>query len=428
MDETDLYTQAKQVLEANHNGDYTVPTEGLYSHQWLWDSCFTAIGLRHYDAERAQIEILLPHMIFANGDKHRRDRNIWRSWLNPCAPDDIATSGITQPPMLAEAVVRVGEKLDLAERRTWYQSVFPALLAYHEWLYTERDPHNEGLVLQVHPWEAGLDNTPPWMSELQEHELSLPIRLAKLKVIQYIAWVLRRDNYFTAPGQRLTTFEALALYSVQRRLRRKTYDIDKILNHSLFAIEDLTFNSIFIRANERLRHIAAIIKRPLPDELLEKMQKTEAVLEQLWDAYSGQYYSRNFITHKLIKIPTIATLLPLYAGSITKERAAQLVALLKDEKQFGAAYPVPSVPLNSEWFKHHGYWQGPTWINTNWLLIDGLKRYGYKQEAVELTKTCLNLVTESGLSEYFSPLDGSPAGARNFSWTAALTIDLLKDK
>lgn len=433
----DLLEQAKAVLEINRHGDYTIPTEGLYSHQWLWDSCFISIGLRQYDTERAQKEILsllrgqwangmLPNMIFAGGDKHRQDRNIWRSWLNPLAPDDVATSGITQPPMLAEAVVKIGEKLKPVERRTWYQQVFPALLAYHQWLYKERDPHDEGLVLLVHPWETGLDNTPPWMSELEQHQLPFWIRLATKKPFVYLITYLRRDTRYVPAEQRLSTFEALALYSVQHRLRRKAYDIDKILSHSLFAIEDLGFNSILVRANHCVRHIAKAIHHELPEELLKDMNKTDDALELLWDGYTGQYYSRNFITHKLIKEPSIATLLPLYSGSVSKERAKQLVDLLEDKKTFGAPYPVPSVPLNSDWFKSHSYWQGPTWVNTNWLIVEGLKRYGFDEQAAQLAKITIDVVEKNGLYEYFSPIDGTPAGVHNFSWTAALIIDLLE--
>jgi hypothetical protein len=319
----------------------------------------------------------------------------------------------------------VGKKLKLPERRLWYQTVFPALLAYHQWLYNERDPHQEGLTLQVHPWETGLDNTPPWMYELHQHQLPLWVGLAEKKPFTFLVNSLRRDTHMGGPGQRLTAFEAAALYSVQRRLRRKAYDINKILSHSLFAIEDLTFNCILIRANHHLRHIAKTIGRDLPEELHESMRKTENSLELLWDAYSSQYYSRNFITHKLIKVPSIATLMPLYSGDITKERAEQLVGLLRDKKLFGSKYPVPSVPVKSEWFKPHGYWQGPMWVNTNWLIIQGLRQYGYEEEAAHIIAQTLKAIEEHGFYEYFSPLDGTPAGAKNFSWSAALTIDLL---
>lgn len=434
----DILDEAKAVLEANDQGSYTVPASGLYPHQWLWDSCFVAIGLRHLDIDRAKTELLsllrgqwhngmLPNMIFAKGPKYRRDRNIWNSKSNPFSPDDIATSGITQPPVLAEAVVRVGHRLNKTEKRTWYKQIYAELLAYHQWLYSERDPHNEGLVLQIHPWESGLDNSPPWMHELHEHQMAMWIRAIKKLRMGWIINLFRRDTKSIPAAERLDPIEAAALYSTQRRLRRKTYDIDKILSHSLFAIEDLTFNCILIRANQHLRDIAGYIKEELPSDLLESMVKTEKALEQLWDPYSAQYYSRNFITHNQIKEPTIATLLPLYAGTITKERAKQLVRMLENQHVFGTDFPVPSVPANSPWFSPHAYWQGPTWLNTNWLIIDGLKRMGFDDHAAALTESTIEMVTAAGCYEYFSPLDGTPAGAANFSWTAALTIDLLKN-
>ena len=435
----DLFAAAKAVLEANDNGNYTVPARGPYPHQWLWDSCFTAIGLTHVDVDRAKTEVLsllrgqwangmIPNMIFNPGRQYGQERDIWRSWLNPNAPDGVQTSGITQPPMLAEAIVHIGMKLNKPERRVWYKTVFPALLAYHEWLYNERDPHGEGLVLQIHPWETGLDSTPPWVHELHEHQLPTWIRIIEKLKLDTVINRFRRDVKYAPSSQRLKTMDALAFFSVQRRLRRKNYDIDRILTHSLFAIEDVNFNSIFIRANKHLQEIAGFLKIQLSPELLERMQKTESAFAALWDPYSRQYYSREFVTHRLLKDSSIGTLMPLYAGCISKERAAQLVKMLEDEHMFGANFPIPSVPLNSEWFQEHAYWQGPTWVNMNWLIINGLRGYGYKEHADALTESTLEMVKSSGFAEYFSPVDGSPAGADNFSWTAALVIDLLKAK
>src|SRR5450631_4103548 len=96
-DLTDLLARAQAVLKLNDRGNYTMPAEGLYPHQWLWDSCFVAIGLRHLDIERAKIEILsllrgqwhngmLPNIIFRGENRYRTDRDAWRSWINPDAP------------------------------------------------------------------------------------------------------------------------------------------------------------------------------------------------------------------------------------------------------------------------------------------------------------------------------------------------------
>ena len=436
----DLEQNALAILKKNDKGLYTIPSEHLYPHQWLWDSCFVAIGLRHSDVERAKMEVLsllrgqwangmVPHIIFSPDEHYARDREAWRSWVNPNSPDDVVTSGITQPPMLAEAVVRIGEKLPLAERRSWYQEVYPNLLAHHEWLYRERDPHGEGLVLQIHPWETGLDNTPPWMKELHDHLLPWWISAIKnLKLDGAMNW-FRRDTRFVPAEQRFSNIDALALYNTQRRLRRKEYNIDRILGRALFTIEDVAFNSIFIRANEHLTQIAKTLRKELPEELVTSMNKTKKAFEQLWDPYTESYYSRDFTTHRLIKEPTVASLLPLYAGHITKERAAILVKAIENEHLFGPSYPVPSVPLNSTWFNPVRYWQGPTWLNTNWLIADGLRRYGYKEHADALIEGSLELSTNDGeFHEYYNPLEGTPLGAPHFSWSAALVIDWLHQK
>jgi hypothetical protein len=434
----ELLAAAKDVLKHNDRGLYTIPAKGMYPHQWLWDSCFISIGIRHYDIERAKIEILsllrgqwengmVPHMILTPGRKEHPYLGVWRSWVSPYSPDDVSTSGITQPPMIAEAVMRVGEKLPIVERRSWYRQVFPNLLAYHQWLYAERDPHAEGLVLQIHPWETGLDNTPPWMAEMHDHLLPWWVRFLKATKIEAALSLFRMDTRFVRAHQRPTNIDAMALYDAQRRLRRKEYNIAKILDHSLFAIEDLTFNSIFIRANEHLLEIAKTIRADIPEDLLDRIKLSRIAFQELWDPYTESYYSRDFVTHRLIKEPSIANLMPLYAGCITKEHAALLVKTLENEHVFGPPFPVPSTPLNSIWFDPERYWQGPSWFNTNWLIIEGLKRYGYKEHAEALAESMIELARDQGFFEYFNPISGKGLGAQNFSWTAALTVDLIEE-
>lgn len=436
MDDEALTQACIDVLVQNDRGTHTVPADGLYPHQWLWDSCFIAIGQRHYDVDRAKLELrsllrgqwhngMLPNMILTRDFTGKRNASFWQSNVSIYSPDDYATSGITQPPMLAEAVVRVGEKLSKSECTRWYQEMYPKIVAYHKWLYKERDPNKTGLVFQVHPWETGLDNTPPWMATIYSHAMPLWIRAVQVLRLDSVITQLRSDRKFALPGERLTTIDALSLYSIQRTLRRHRYDIKEITRHSNLLIQDITFNTIFIRANHHLETIAKEIRKPLPSTLQANIKRSRETLENLWDPYAGQYYSRDFVTDQLIKVPTIGTLLALYSGAVPKERVKQLVKQLGDTNQYKSPFPVATVPLKSPWFHTHLYWQGPTWVNTNWLIIDGLKRYGFEKEATHLTQQTLELVRKGGSREYFSPKDGSPAGAHNFSWTAALIIDLL---
>jgi len=437
-EDSQLITRAQDVLANNYRGGHTIPAEGLYPHQWLWDSCFIAIGLRHYDVKRAQTEVLnllrsqwsngmIPHMTFDLGLAHRQDRELWRSYTSPYSPDGIATSGITQPPLIAEAVVQIGKKLSKAERILWFKKTYPSLLKYHQWFYTDRDPTHEGLVSLFHPWETGLDSTPPWTSELHANHMVWWIKLANHAKADAFINFLRRDTRFVPPGERLSSTDALLLYNALRKMRRFGYSTQKIISSRLPAIEDVGFNAILVRNNQHIKNIAKTIQKVLPKSLEGSFARAEKALEELWDEHTEYYFSCNRKTGQLIRIPSVSSLLILYSRAVSKDRAHVVARALSDSRTFGLKYPVPSMPKNSEWFDAHRYWQGPTWINTNWLLADGLAHYGLKDEAKNIRSVSLELVKKHGFYEYFSPIDGSPAGAQNFSWTAALTIDLLKN-
>lgn len=432
----DLRHSAINVLMKNERSGYTAPAPGLYTHQHLWDTCFVAIGQRHYDMHRAMAGLLrllsaqwrngmIPHIIFEPGWKYWWDRRIWRSRVSGAAPRGIATGGITQPPMIAEAVVRIGQRLPAGERDDWYRSVYRRLVDYHAWLYRERSWPGSGLVLQIHPWETGLDNTPPWLESMRNVPPPWWLRLMVWSKADSLASRMRWDAKYVPAEQRSSTVEALRLYDALRRIRKRRYETSAVLENPPFAIEDLTYNSILIRANELLKQISRHIGVALPVSLEASMDGNEEAMAALWDQGTESYYSRDVRTGDLLKEQSIAALMPMYSGCIDRTRAKHLVSMLADPALFGSPYPVPSVPLSSRWFKPARYWQGPAWVNTNWLIIDGLARYGFAAEAEALRLSTLELVRKSGFREYFNPLTGEPAGVSDFAWTAALTVDLL---
>ena len=50
MSEIDvLNLRAKQILNENDKGSYTIPNESLYPFQWNWDSAFAAFGFAQFD-------------------------------------------------------------------------------------------------------------------------------------------------------------------------------------------------------------------------------------------------------------------------------------------------------------------------------------------------------------------------------------------
>jgi glycogen debranching enzyme len=225
--------------------------------------------------------------------------------------------------------------------------------------------------------------------------------------------------------ERISTIDLFAVYDLIKALRKYKYDNEKIMHNHKLRVVDVTFSCILIRANELLKEIADEIGEELPEDIKHAMRVAPHALETMWDPKTQQYYNRNVLTGKLIKVPSIATFMPLYSGVLPKERVKTLVAQMHDPTTYGTEYPLPTTPIDSPYFMPNRYWQGPTWVNMNWMLADGLERNGEVAEAEALRKRTVDMVAKGGMYEYFSPFTAEPAGAVNFSWTAALTIDLL---
>ena len=109
-----LALKAKRVLVGNNLGKSTKPAPKQYPHQWNWDSAFIALGISHYDPERAGDEIvsllagqwrngMIPHIIYSNSKGYFPDRKRWEIHRSSYAPPKVGTSGITQPPMITIA-------------------------------------------------------------------------------------------------------------------------------------------------------------------------------------------------------------------------------------------------------------------------------------------------------------------------------------
>jgi len=431
-----LARTAEQVLERNRRDGWTCPSADLYPHQWLWDSCFIAIGLARIDPRRATAELrsifraqwsngMLPHMIFSPQVADTGSRRLWRSKAHPSAPQDIDTSCITQPPLPAIAAWRVSEALPPGERRELLEDLLPRLVAYHDWLYRARDPSESGLITLIHPWECGLDTTPPWMLELARLRAPRWVRLVLRLRLTRLVRFLRRDTRYVPACERPSDDDGLRMLTLVRRAKRYGFELRRIPPGDAPLIQDLAFNSLLVAANRALSQIAESIGQSLDHRLVARMDTTAIAIEQLWDAEAGQYYSRQSERGELIRVATVATFLPLLAAVTSEHRIEQLIDLLAGSGGFRPQFPVPSVPVTAPEFEANRYWKGPTWINMNWLIVEALEGLGRTPLAARLRQQTLDLVEGSGCAEYFSPLTGEGLGAPEFSWTAALALDLL---
>lgn len=236
---------------------------------------------------------------------------------------------------------------------------------------------------------------------------------------------LRNDTRYLPAAERASDDEGLRMLVLATRAKAHDFELRRLPREDSVLIEDVTFNAILAKANQSLTLIAEDLGRPITTALAEQMARAHGALEQLWDERSGQYFSRNATTGALIELPTIGTFVPMWSGALPREHAARLIALLKTPGSFWPRFPVPSVPLDAPEFREAGYWKGPTWVNTAWMIVEALRENGEGELADDLRVRTVDLVAQSGFSEYFSPITGAPYGASDFSWTAALTIELL---
>ena len=62
-------------------------------------------------------------------------------------------------------------------------------------------------------------------------------------------------------------------------------------------------------------------------------------------------------------------------------------------------YLCPSFDPTNNNFNPSKYWRGPIWINLNWMMYQGFKRYGYDQLAKRIKNDSIELVKKNGFYE-----------------------------
>ena len=136
----------------------------------------------------------------------------------------------------------------------------------------------------------------------------------------------------------------------------------------------------------------------------ENLKKT--VNELLWDEETGAYYDRLF-NGTLSKVLTPTSFLPLFAGIPSKEQAEKMVKTLTDENLLWTPLPLATVAKSHPTYSTD-MWRGGVWLNLNYFIIVGLKKYGYDEVAEELKNKTLEAVNKwykktGAIFEFYAP-------------------------
>jgi putative isomerase len=188
------------------------------------------------------------------------------------------------------------------------------------------------------------------------------------------------------------------------------------------------------------------------DEAAQWQEQAEALAalinERMWDEATGFYYDLRADGTRL-PLKTVVGFLPLWAGIASEEQAGRLMEHLLDPREFACELPVPTVALDEPSFSDD-MWRGPTWINTNFLVIRGLRRHGLDDEADDLRARTLREIQRwyeqtGAIYEYYDNFAQTEPGLlhrkggvgekggygvgtiRDYGWSAALYVALARE-
>jgi len=192
-------------------------------------------------------------------------------------------------------------------------------------------------------------------------------------------------------------------------------------------VESPDLNTYLCLEHEALAKIAGAIDEP--GEAIKWSEGANAlaqrIIDRSWDTQSGYFWAKK--DGKRVNVRTPFNLFPLITGRLPTDISDRLVAHLTNPHEFWPRFPVPSVALDDPTYNPSRMWRGPTWVNVNYLLIEGLQRSGYPDVARSLRRSTLQMICrQDDIYEYYHPETGErPAEAASaFGWSSAILIDL----
>ena len=235
------------------------------------------------------------------------------------------------------------------------------------------------------------------------------------------------------PSERPTDFEYKRYIWLVETMKRAVCDEGVVYESQQFRVKDVLASAILVAANEALLKIAKVVGATEEDRegIRAWTLRGREGQERCWHEDLGLYLDYDVLADELLQARTVAGLAPLVAGGLESVRHKTLVSRLRSAEFLG--YPdlyrplPPSTSPEDPGFERRRYWRGPFWPVITWLLWWSLERAGETELAARLRQTALAQISERGFGEYFDPFTGESLGAKDQSWTAAVTLEWLSD-
>lgn len=163
-------------------------------------------------------------------------------------------------------------------------------------------------------------------------------------------------------------------------------EYNPIFSHGHMVWLDTNLQQLLV--DESLLQIGFYIERWQEIEELEDEMKHlgRYVNDKLWDEHQGFLFDR-YADGALCPTKGIGAFWALQTDVLGKERTDKLVAHLCDSAEFDRPHRTPSLSADHPKYNPLGrYWQGGVWPGTNYMVVDGLYRKGYRDLARQIAE------------------------------------------
>ena len=194
-----------------------------------------------------------------------------------------------------------------------------------------------------------------------------------------------------------------------------------------FFLESPDLSSFLVLQMKTLARIS--LKIGNSNKANEWENKATILLNKLYEhSWNGErFLAKLSSSHDYAEYQTsLLEVMPIVLGDLLdKDKFNKLVSTL--EQNYLTENGPATEMLHSTQYESNGYWRGPIWAPSTYLLVDGLKRGGREDLAKEIAKNFCDMVQNKakGNFENFDAVTGQGLCAPGYTWTASVFMLLL---
>ncbi|MQS89687.1 MGH1-like glycoside hydrolase domain-containing protein [Companilactobacillus mishanensis] len=399
-----------------HDGIVPSMSDKWFTGIWAWDTWKESVAVTQFspslaentirsmfdyqitssDSVRPQDSGMIPDSVFYNKNSARNgDGGNWNERNS-------------KPPLASWAVWNIYES---NHDTSFLAEMYPKLVAYHNWWYSNRDNNHNGIA----EYGATIDDA---IYKTENGKKVLDDDAAILSA----AWESGMDN--------ATRFDVdgVGKDDVGVKVLTNKDSSGAVVGYSINQ-ESVDLNAYLYQEKIYLSKMAGILGKTADQVKYEKEAKKvkSYINDKMFDAKTGYYYDLQISkdSTKLLSNRGKGTegWIPLWANVATENKAANVKDVMMNPNMFNTYMPLPTASRDNPKFAPTKYWRGPVWLDQAWYGTEALKNYGYDRDAKVLANKLFSnaqgLTGDQPIRENYNPLNGEGLNSKNFSWSSA---------